>query len=219
MTCFFLATILWMSYKWTFYRILFWTDWDASMPRIEAASMSGFGRRTIHKETGNGGWPNGLTVDYLERRILWIDARWEGCLISNTNRASLHPHDGQLRGCVMVISKSFKVRIVPLFVLFLPDPMPFTQPSMTGLGWSRFSVDTNTCHIRSPSPCTEEKFTGRTGAPTHSPKPTSGQETTSQWFREPTHSPLICRFIIHPDNHKVSGEGSRLTLHPIPYSL
>ncbi|XP_062842266.1 low-density lipoprotein receptor-related protein 1 isoform X2 [Trichomycterus rosablanca] len=55
--------------------ILFWTDWDASMPRIEAASMSGFGRRTIHKETGNGGWPNGLTVDYLERRIVWIDAR------------------------------------------------------------------------------------------------------------------------------------------------
>lgn len=38
--------------------------------------MSGEGRRTIHKETGNGGWPNGLTVDYLERRILWIDARY-----------------------------------------------------------------------------------------------------------------------------------------------
>uniref|UniRef100_A0A8C2WTY4 LDL receptor related protein 1 n=1 Tax=Cyclopterus lumpus TaxID=8103 RepID=A0A8C2WTY4_CYCLU len=55
--------------------ILFWTDWDASLPRIEAASMSGQGRKTIHKETGNGGWPNGLTVDYLERRILWIDAR------------------------------------------------------------------------------------------------------------------------------------------------
>ncbi|XP_035377067.1 low-density lipoprotein receptor-related protein 1 isoform X2 [Electrophorus electricus] len=55
--------------------ILFWTDWDASSPRIEAASMSGDGRRTIHRETGNGGWPNGLTVDYLERRILWIDAR------------------------------------------------------------------------------------------------------------------------------------------------
>ncbi|KAG6923841.1 low density lipoprotein receptor-related protein 1, partial [Chelydra serpentina] len=55
--------------------ILFWTDWDASLPRIEAASMSGQGRRTIHKETGSGGWPNGLTVDYLEKRILWIDAR------------------------------------------------------------------------------------------------------------------------------------------------
>ncbi|MGH0176981.1 UNVERIFIED_CONTAM: hypothetical protein FKN15_074241 [Acipenser sinensis] len=56
-------------------RILFWTDWDANLPRIEAASMSGQGRRTIHKETGSGGWPNGLTVDYLEQRILWIDAR------------------------------------------------------------------------------------------------------------------------------------------------
>ncbi|KAG8452515.1 hypothetical protein GDO86_004341 [Hymenochirus boettgeri] len=55
--------------------ILFWTDWDSRMPRIEAASMSGEGRRTIHKETGFGGWPNGLTVDYLEERILWIDAR------------------------------------------------------------------------------------------------------------------------------------------------
>uniref|UniRef100_A0A8D0KZH3 EGF-like domain-containing protein n=1 Tax=Strix occidentalis caurina TaxID=311401 RepID=A0A8D0KZH3_STROC len=59
------------------YGILFWTDWDASLPRIEAASMSGAGRRTIHKETGSGGWPNGLTVDYLEKRILWIDARWD----------------------------------------------------------------------------------------------------------------------------------------------
>lgn len=37
--------------------------------------MSGAGRRTIHRETGSGGWPNGLTVDYLEKRILWIDAR------------------------------------------------------------------------------------------------------------------------------------------------
>lgn len=55
--------------------ILFWTDWDASQPRIEAASMSGEGRRTIHRETGSGGWPNGLTVDYMERRIVWIDAR------------------------------------------------------------------------------------------------------------------------------------------------
>ena len=55
--------------------ILFWTDWDASLPRIEAASMSGKGRRTIHRETGSGGWPNGLTVDYMERRIVWIDAR------------------------------------------------------------------------------------------------------------------------------------------------
>uniref|UniRef100_A0A3B3RKV9 Uncharacterized protein n=1 Tax=Paramormyrops kingsleyae TaxID=1676925 RepID=A0A3B3RKV9_9TELE len=56
--------------------ILFWTDWDAAMPRIEAASMSGEGRHTIYRETGKGGWPNGLTVDYEELRVLWIDARF-----------------------------------------------------------------------------------------------------------------------------------------------
>lgn len=39
--------------------------------------MSGEGRRTIHRETGSGGWPNGLTVDYMERRIVWIDARYQ----------------------------------------------------------------------------------------------------------------------------------------------
>lgn len=68
-----------------FFRILFWTDWDSSMPRIEAASMSGEGRRTIHKETGSGGWPNGLTVDYQEERILWIDARYSFTIYQTLN--------------------------------------------------------------------------------------------------------------------------------------
>lgn len=81
LTCFH-VTILYTSVKipphielFSVGSILFWTDWDASLPRIEAASMSGEGRRTIHRETGSGGWPNGLTVDYMERRIVWIDAR------------------------------------------------------------------------------------------------------------------------------------------------
>lgn len=73
--------------------ILFWTDWDASLPRIEAASMSGEGRRTIHRETGSGGWPNGLTVDYMERRIVWIDARF--CLFAII--ISLNNHADELR--------------------------------------------------------------------------------------------------------------------------
>nr|XP_032823068.1 low-density lipoprotein receptor-related protein 1-like isoform X2 [Petromyzon marinus] len=55
--------------------IVFWTDWDASFPRIEACSMSGSGRHVVYRETGAGGWPNGLTIDYLEKRLMWIDAR------------------------------------------------------------------------------------------------------------------------------------------------
>nr|XP_015214112.1 PREDICTED: low-density lipoprotein receptor-related protein 1B isoform X3 [Lepisosteus oculatus] len=55
--------------------ILFWTDWDATFPRIEAASMSGVGRRIVFKDMEMGAWPNGLTLDHLEKRIVWTDAR------------------------------------------------------------------------------------------------------------------------------------------------
>lgn len=54
---------------------MFWTDWDATFPRIESASMSGAGRKIIYKDMESGAWPNGLTVDHFERRIVWTDAR------------------------------------------------------------------------------------------------------------------------------------------------
>ncbi|XP_059109057.1 low-density lipoprotein receptor-related protein 1B-like [Peromyscus eremicus] len=50
------------------YGILFWTDWDANFPRIESASMSGAGRKTIYKDMKTGAWPNGLTVDHFEKK-------------------------------------------------------------------------------------------------------------------------------------------------------
>ncbi|XP_048835137.1 low-density lipoprotein receptor-related protein 1B-like isoform X4 [Brienomyrus brachyistius] len=55
--------------------ILFWTDWDSSFPRIEAASMSGEGRHVVFRDMEIGAWPNGLTLDHLEKRIVWTDAR------------------------------------------------------------------------------------------------------------------------------------------------
>uniref|UniRef100_A0A672Z036 EGF-like domain-containing protein n=1 Tax=Sphaeramia orbicularis TaxID=375764 RepID=A0A672Z036_9TELE len=45
--------------------ILFWTDWDATFPRIEAASMSGGGRHIVFKDMEIGAWPNGLTSDAI----------------------------------------------------------------------------------------------------------------------------------------------------------
>ncbi|KAI1237378.1 Low-density lipoprotein receptor-related protein 1B [Lamprotornis superbus] len=57
------------------YGILFWTDWDANFPRIESASMSGAERKIIYKDMDTGAWPNGLTVDHFEKRIVWTDAR------------------------------------------------------------------------------------------------------------------------------------------------
>ena len=60
--------------------MLFWTDWDSQNPRIESCSLSGAGRRVIFdvgKNVTEGGWPNGLTLDYDNQRLYWIDARSE----------------------------------------------------------------------------------------------------------------------------------------------
>ncbi|GIY95886.1 hypothetical protein CEXT_577881 [Caerostris extrusa] len=50
---------------------------DTSAPRIERASMSGEERSIICRvdDVTDGGWPNGLTLDYNAQRIYWIDAR------------------------------------------------------------------------------------------------------------------------------------------------
>ena len=39
--------------------------------------MSGAGRKTIYKDMKTGAWPNGLTVDHFEKRIVWTDARFK----------------------------------------------------------------------------------------------------------------------------------------------
>uniref|UniRef100_A0A8C2AJR3 Low density lipoprotein receptor-related protein 1Ba n=1 Tax=Cyprinus carpio TaxID=7962 RepID=A0A8C2AJR3_CYPCA len=54
---------------------LFWTDWDATFPRIEGASMSGKRRHVVFRDMDSGAWPNGLTLDHMESRIIWTDAR------------------------------------------------------------------------------------------------------------------------------------------------
>ncbi|XP_014241482.1 low-density lipoprotein receptor-related protein 1 [Cimex lectularius] len=60
------------------YGLLFWTDWDSKYPRIESCAMTGEHRKVIVKiqELYHGGaWPNGLTLDYDEMRVYWVDAR------------------------------------------------------------------------------------------------------------------------------------------------
>ena len=58
---------------------VFWTDWDTNgRSRIESCSMDGVvaQRKTVFMVSSYGGaWPNGITLDYMVRRIYWIDAR------------------------------------------------------------------------------------------------------------------------------------------------
>ncbi|KAJ8961610.1 hypothetical protein NQ314_005912 [Rhamnusium bicolor] len=68
---------------------LFWTDWDNQLPRIERCSLAGMDRQIVVK-VANGGWPNGLTLDYTMRRIYWIDARLDSIHTTNYDGGDTH---------------------------------------------------------------------------------------------------------------------------------
>ncbi|XP_076823399.1 prolow-density lipoprotein receptor-related protein 1-like isoform X2 [Clavelina lepadiformis] len=56
--------------------LMFWTDWEADNARVERATMAGTNRTILWKPgPDKSGWPNGLTIDYLENRIYWGDAK------------------------------------------------------------------------------------------------------------------------------------------------
>ena len=62
---------------------MFWTDWGKT-PKIERAGMNGdpFTRKVVVYDNDIF-WPNGLTVDFEERRIFWADAKRSSLSSSN----------------------------------------------------------------------------------------------------------------------------------------
>lgn len=55
---------------------MFWTDWDSDVPRIERATMTGEDRIVLKLiDYLHGAWPNGITLDYVVKRIYWTDAK------------------------------------------------------------------------------------------------------------------------------------------------
>jgi len=52
---------------------MFWTDWGEE-PKIERAGMDGSGRRILASQ--NMYWPNGITLDYKEEKIYWVEANF-----------------------------------------------------------------------------------------------------------------------------------------------
>lgn len=51
---------------------MYWTDWG-EVPKIERADLDGTERLVLVNTSL--GWPNGLALDYQERRIYWGDAK------------------------------------------------------------------------------------------------------------------------------------------------
>lgn len=60
---------------------MFWTDWGVTPGRIERAGMDG-SHREIIVSTGLK-WPNGLTLDLVQKRVYWVDAKMNS--ISSVN--------------------------------------------------------------------------------------------------------------------------------------
>ena len=61
---------------------MFWTEWG-NIPKIEKAGMDGSDRTPII--TADIDWPNGLAVDYSERKIYWVDAKSRKAEVADFN--------------------------------------------------------------------------------------------------------------------------------------
>ncbi len=55
-----------------FVRYLYWSDWGDN-PHIGRIGMDGTNRSVIIQDKIT--WPNGLTLDFINDRIYWADAR------------------------------------------------------------------------------------------------------------------------------------------------
>lgn len=53
---------------------MFWTDWG-EVPKIERASMDGDIRTRKVIVSERIFWPNGLTVDFDNRKLYWVDGK------------------------------------------------------------------------------------------------------------------------------------------------
>lgn len=67
---------------------MYWTDWG-EVPKIERADLDGL-ERVVMVNTSLG-WPNGLALDYDERKIYWGDAKTDKIEVSVVAEASCQP--------------------------------------------------------------------------------------------------------------------------------
>ena len=61
---------------------MYWSDWGEEA-RIERAGMDGSNRTILHNT--NLVWPNGITIDYTNQILYWIDANVDTLEYSNVD--------------------------------------------------------------------------------------------------------------------------------------
>lgn len=89
---------------------MYWSDWGFEA-RIERAGMDGSNRTVLHNT--NLVWPNGITLDYVNQKIYWIDASLDNIEYSNvdgTGRTLLervYVDDGVFHPFSLTLAKEF----------------------------------------------------------------------------------------------------------------
>lgn len=63
------------------YGWMFWTDWNHKNPKIERSNLDGSERDVII--SSNVGWPNGVTLDLISKKMYWCDAKTDKIEYSN----------------------------------------------------------------------------------------------------------------------------------------
>ena len=66
---------------------MYWTDWG-EVPKIERADLDG-AERLVMANTSLG-WPNGLALDYHDRKIYWGDAKTDKIEVLNPGCSHYH---------------------------------------------------------------------------------------------------------------------------------
>lgn len=61
---------------------MYWSDWG-SRPKLERAWLDGTHREVLVNTSIE--WPNGLALDYLERKVYWADAKLDKIEVCNLN--------------------------------------------------------------------------------------------------------------------------------------
>ena len=77
----------------SFYRIMYYSDWHHSNPKIESMYMDGTNRKYIISSDVSA--PSGLAIDKIEQRLYWCDMHLDTIESSNldgTNRRVLFDH-------------------------------------------------------------------------------------------------------------------------------
>ena len=105
------------------FRYMYWTDWG-EVPKIERADLDGM-ERVVMVNTSLG-WPNGLALDYDERKIYWGDAKTDKIEVGIYFCFSFHI----LCVCVVCLFASERTRL-HLGAEFLPMSA-FTRENESG---------------------------------------------------------------------------------------